>query len=126
MASLKKRGKKYYEQYYEGGGSKRENPSTDTEKLQVAKDKVRNHESKRFRGQEIAYPTKTPIAEVVGKFARSLYADLKKKAALVEWGTSTRKDTFALFSRKGFTSDLMETARKEGIHLVAVGDMEEL
>ena len=47
MASLKKRGNIYYEQYYVGGKKKR--VSLETSSLQIAKEKLRQHESARFR-----------------------------------------------------------------------------
>jgi integrase len=76
MASLKKRGKRYYEQYYVG--RKKVTKSLGTSSLQIAKEKVRQHESARFRGEEAGIPTKTPIAKVVGDFVRNLFG--KKRA----------------------------------------------
>ncbi|OPY63423.1 MAG: hypothetical protein A4E57_03781 [Syntrophorhabdaceae bacterium PtaU1.Bin034] len=62
MASLKKRGKMYYMQYYVG--KKKVVRSLGTSSLQIAKEKIRQHESAQFRGEEVAMPTRTPIAEV--------------------------------------------------------------
>ncbi|HUJ89331.1 MAG TPA: hypothetical protein VLX12_03985 [Syntrophorhabdales bacterium] len=70
MASLMKRGKIYYEQYYVG--KKKKLRSLNTSSLQIAKDKLRQHESARFRGEEVVIPTKTAIAQVVGAFVRNL------------------------------------------------------
>jgi len=63
MASLKKRGKIYYAQYYIGGKQKRVNLGT--ESLQIAKEKIRQLESSLYRGNDVPLPTKTPIAKVV-------------------------------------------------------------
>jgi len=48
MASLKKRGKRYYVRYYLG--KKQVTKSLDTSSLQIAKEKLRQHESDEFRG----------------------------------------------------------------------------
>jgi hypothetical protein len=56
MASLKKRGKRYYEQGY--NGRKKVVKALGTSSLQIAKEKLRQHESARFRGEEIAIPAK--------------------------------------------------------------------
>lgn len=70
MASLKKRGKVYYAQYYQGGKQIRK--CLDTESLQIAKEKIRQIESALSRGAEIPLATKTPIAEVVAAYAEYL------------------------------------------------------
>jgi hypothetical protein len=70
MASLKKRGKRYYEQYYVG--KKQVTKSLGTSSLQIAKEKLRQHESARFRGEEAVMPTRTPIPQVVGAFVRNM------------------------------------------------------
>ena len=70
MASLKKRGKVYYAQYYQGGKQKR--VCLGTESLQGAKEKMRQIESALSRGAEIPLATKTPIPEVVAAYARYL------------------------------------------------------
>lgn len=71
MASLKKRGKTYYAQYYLGGEQKRVSLSTDS--LQVAKEKIRQIESSLARGTDIPLPTRTPIAEVITAYVNHLY-----------------------------------------------------
>lgn len=68
MASLKKRGRAYYAQYYENGQQKRKN--LHTESLQVAKEKLRQIESAQFREEEIPLTTKTPIGEVLEKYIK--------------------------------------------------------
>ena len=57
MASLKKRGKFYYAQYYVGGRQKR--VSLDTSSLQIAREKIRQLESARFKGEPNPLPTRT-------------------------------------------------------------------
>ena len=63
MASLKKRGSIFYIQYYLGGQQRR--VSTDTDNLQIAREKLRQFESAQHRGDMNPLPTKTPIADVV-------------------------------------------------------------
>lgn len=46
-----------------------------------------------------------------------IYEDLKRKAHFVEWGKPGRKEYYCLFSRSGFTSQIIEVAKKEGIFL---------
>ncbi len=70
MASLKKRGKTYYAQYYQGGQQKR--VSLGTSSLQVAKEKIRRIESALMQGSDIPLPTKTSIAEVVTAYVEHL------------------------------------------------------
>lgn len=71
MASLKKRGKTYYAQYYFGGQQKRISLSTDS--LQIAKEKIRQIESALARGTDIPLPTRTPVADVVAAYVEYLY-----------------------------------------------------
>ena len=70
MTSLKKRGKTYYVQYYVGGKAKRR--SLDTTSLQIAKEKLRQFESAQFRGDDLALPTRTPIADVVRDYVEHI------------------------------------------------------
>ena len=72
MASLKKIGKKYYIQYYSKGKKQKREP-TGTESLQVAKELLRQFESAQARGVANPLPTRTPLAEVVGKYVKHLY-----------------------------------------------------
>lgn len=76
MASLKKRGGIYYEQYYVG--DKKKLVSLRTSSLQIAKEKLRQHESARYWGEEIIMATRTPIADVAGNFVRNMLG--KKRA----------------------------------------------
>ncbi|MFZ5998825.1 MAG: ATP-binding protein [Nitrospirota bacterium] len=47
--------------------------------------------------------------------------DLKRKAEKVAWQKETRKDYFAVISRKGFTKRLKEVAAEEGVVLISIG-----
>ncbi len=71
MASLKKRGKTYYAQYYVAGKQKR--VCLNTEVLQIAKEKLRQIESSLMRGTQLPLPTKTTISEVVSAYIDYLY-----------------------------------------------------
>jgi AAA+ ATPase superfamily predicted ATPase len=46
-----------------------------------------------------------------------IFKNLKRKATLVDWHNSERKERFCLFSRSGFTKDMRELARKERVVL---------
>jgi len=46
-----------------------------------------------------------------------VYIELKRKAKLVNWRNSNRKEHFALFSKSGFDYDMKELSKKEGILL---------
>jgi hypothetical protein len=58
MACLKKRGEKYYAQYYVAGRQKRVN--LDTDSYQLAKEKLRKVESALLRGSAMPLPTQSP------------------------------------------------------------------
>ena len=47
----------------------------------------------------------------------NILQDLKAKAARVQWGRKGRQEMFGLFSRTGFTPDLLKMARQEKIVL---------
>jgi AAA+ ATPase superfamily predicted ATPase len=51
------------------------------------------------------------------KVGTNIYNDLKKKAEKVKWGGGNRKEYFCLFSKNGYTEDMIELARKEKVHL---------
>jgi integrase len=72
MASLKKRGKVYYAQYYQGERQRR--ICLHTTSLQVAKEKVRQIESAQFRGSEIPLPTRTPLPKLLTAYVEYLEA----------------------------------------------------
>jgi AAA+ ATPase superfamily predicted ATPase len=46
-----------------------------------------------------------------------IYRELKRKAALVEWGKEKRKEYFCLFSKSGFTDDMLKMAKEENVFL---------
>ena len=47
----------------------------------------------------------------------NIYEDLKAKAQKVGWGKKGREETFALFSKSGFTPDMKKLAAKERVLL---------
>lgn len=59
----------------------------------------------------------------INQVGLDILADLKKKAAMIEWGKVNRKEYFALFSRTGFTEELIKIAAKEGIYLCSLEDL---
>jgi len=70
MASLKKRGKSYYAQYYLGGKQKR--VSLNTTSHQIAKEKLRQIESALFRDADLPLPTRTPLNKVIAAYCDHL------------------------------------------------------
>lgn len=48
----------------------------------------------------------------------NIYAQLKEKAAHVDWKNASRKERYILFSKSGFTKDMVELARKDGVYLI--------
>ena len=48
----------------------------------------------------------------------NIYEDLKKKAAKVEWNKNDRKEYYILFSKSGFTPEMIKIANKDGVFLV--------
>ena len=66
MASIWKRGKTYYARYYVGGRQKA--LCLGTSSYPIAKEKLRQLESKLAMGFEIPVQTKTPLVEVVGAY----------------------------------------------------------
>ena len=46
------------------------------------------------------------------------YMELKEKATNVDWKKTSRKEHYILFSKSGFTKDMVELAKKDGVHLV--------
>jgi len=48
----------------------------------------------------------------------NIFLNLKKKIEKVEWNYGKRKEYFALFSKNGFTKDMIRMAREEGVVLV--------
>jgi AAA+ ATPase superfamily predicted ATPase len=48
----------------------------------------------------------------------NVYRDLKKKTSSVRWEIGKRKEFFILFSKSGFTKDMIELAKQEKVFLV--------
>jgi len=46
-----------------------------------------------------------------------IYLKLKQKSQKVLWGGKARKEFFAMFSRSGFTNEMVKVAEKEGVKL---------
>jgi hypothetical protein len=53
----------------------------------------------------------------------NIYRDLKKKADSVQWEKGKRKERYILFSKSGFTKDMLNMAKQEGIFLVEKNKM---
>lgn len=53
----------------------------------------------------------------VNPVGTDILAELKRKAGLLEWGRPGRRESFALFSRSGFTPELVRVAAEEGVLL---------
>jgi len=51
------------------------------------------------------------------KIGTNIYEDLKRKSQNVVWGKNKQKKYFALFSKNGFTENMIKLARKEKIYL---------
>jgi integrase len=79
MASLRKRGKSYYAQYYIGKTQKRVNLYT--ESLQIAKEKLRQLESALYLETDIPLPTRTPLIKVVEEYVDYLFTVKSDKNA---------------------------------------------
>ncbi len=101
MASLKKRGDSYYVQYYVGGKAKRQ--SLRTNSLQIAKEKLRQFESAQFRGEDLPFPSRTPIGEVVKDYVAHLRT--------VKTPRSVRSDLFYLRCMFGPVCEDLKTVR---------------
>ena len=52
------------------------------------------------------------------KVGVNVYFNLKKKASYVQWNRGNRKNYFILFSKSGFTQEMVELAKKEKVFLV--------
>jgi integrase len=79
MASLKKRGKTYYAQYYVGKNQRR--VCLNTESLQIAKERIRKLESAQFRGGDNPLPSKTPLPEILQRYAEHIRTIKTAKSA---------------------------------------------
>ena len=47
----------------------------------------------------------------------NVYNELKRKARLVQWHNNERHEHFAIFAKSGFTEEMKEIAKKEGVML---------
>jgi hypothetical protein len=79
MASLIRRNKKYYIQFYVGGKIKRR--SLNTTAYQIAKDKVRQFESASLRGADNPLPTRTPLSQILDKYVQHIRSFKTAKSA---------------------------------------------
>ena len=66
MASLIQRNGKYHVQWYEGKAKRRLSLGTDS--LPIAKEKLRQFESAKFRGDGCSLPTRTPVGQIVAAY----------------------------------------------------------
>ncbi len=48
----------------------------------------------------------------------NIYMELKEKATHVDWNRASRKEHYILFSKSGFTKDMVELAKKDGVQLI--------
>jgi len=79
MASLVKRKKNYYLQYYVGMSLKRK--SLRTTNYQIAKEKLRQFESAQLRGDANPLPTRTKLSEIVDKYVKHVRNMKTEKSA---------------------------------------------
>jgi len=82
MACLWKRGKTYYARYYVGG--KQKAVCLETGSYPIAKEKLRQLESKSAMGLELPLPTKTPVKEVVAAYVAHIRNALTPNSVKVE------------------------------------------
>lgn len=107
MASLKKRGKKYYAQYYLGCTQKR--ICLQTESYQVAREKIRSLESALARGDDNPLPTRTPIVAVVIQYVEHIRTVKTPKSAQTD--VYYLRSAFGPVASRGTTTGAI-TARK--------------
>jgi hypothetical protein len=84
MASLVRRPDSSFYQIQFYAGRKIRRVSSGTDCLQVAKEKLRQFESAQARGDDSPLPTRTPIATVVGEYAKYIRATKTCKSAQVD------------------------------------------
>ena len=83
MASLRKRGKKYYASYYVGGKEHRR--ALETTSHQVAKERLRHLEASLSRGTlESDLPTKTPMVDLLESYVRYIQTTKTKNSIKVD------------------------------------------
>jgi len=116
MASLITRGSTYYLQYYVGGKIRRRSLGTDS--LQLAKEKLRQYESARLRGDDLPLPTRTPLAQIVAAYIEHIRA--VKTARSAKKDLAYLRDAFgplcpALEFQRKRTSEKARLRRKQGV-----------
>jgi hypothetical protein len=79
MAGLIKRGDVFYVQWYAGRKEKRRSLRTNC--LQVAKEKLRQFESARVRGDELPLPTRTNVVDIVSRYVEHIRTTKTAKSA---------------------------------------------
>jgi hypothetical protein len=79
MASLVKRGESYYVQWRVGKKIKRRSLRTDS--LQIAKEKLRQFESAKVRGDELPLPTRTNLTEIMTQYVEHVRTIKTAKSA---------------------------------------------
>lgn len=55
----------------------------------------------------------------VNPVGENVFRDLRRKAALVQWGMERRQERFMLFSRSGFTERMKEVAESDNVILIS-------
>ncbi len=53
-----------------------------------------------------------------------VYTDLKRKSKLVKWNNGIRKENFAIFSKAGFSNELIMLAKTENVMLFSLKEIE--
>lgn len=54
----------------------------------------------------------------VNQVGTNIYEDLKRKAAVVDWHVGDRREHYVLFSKSGFTENMIKVAKEEGVLLI--------
>ena len=84
MASLKKRGKKYYASYYVNGKEQRR--ALNTENYQVAKQRLRNLDVAQAKGVlDDTLPTRTKVADMVTQYAAFIKSTKAKNGVKIDF-----------------------------------------
>lgn len=102
MASLKKRNGNFYAQWYIGSRQKR--ASLDTSSLQIAKERLRQLESRLAQGHDDPLPTRTPIGELVAAYVQQIRG--------VKTFRSAQTDVFYLRQMLGVVCPELELSRR--------------
>ena len=104
MASLIKRKKSYYVQWYTVN-KKINRRSLNTTSLQIAKEKFRQFESSQCRGDANPLPTKTPLEKILNEYVQYM--------ATIKAAKSTQTDVYYLRAMFGDDAEALTiTARR--------------